>query len=208
MRRPRARSRFKEESGHAGHGSSSSRSGSGCEERDTAAMAARIPRWAGLIVWPIQLGTVHVVAPLELSRFGRRHGWRNGGGRPGATNLLGLLPLAAGAALVAWALAEHYVAAPGKSWAIKRGLEPEYLLTDGAYRLSRNPMHVGGIAIWGGWATWFGSAPVLAGLGGLTGIYRVGIAWEEQMLDRRWGAEWRAYAERIPRWLSLRSPLV
>src|SRR5918996_2196096 len=135
-------------------------------------MPRRLPRWAGLIVWPVQLGTIHLAVPLELSRHGRRHGWRNGGGRPSATNLVGLVPLAAGAALVAWALAEHYAAAPDKSWAIKRTLEPEYLLTDGPYRFSRNPMHVGGVAIWSGWAAWFGSAPVLVGLLVLAGIYR------------------------------------
>src|SRR5918996_1737427 len=97
-------------------------------------MPRRLPRWAGLIVWPVQLGTIHLAVPLELSRHGRRHGWRNGEARTSATNLVGLVPLAAGAALVVWALAEHYAAAPDKSWAIKRTLEPEYLLTDGPYR--------------------------------------------------------------------------
>lgn len=168
-------------------------------------MPRRIPRWVALLVWPVLLGTVHLGVPIELSRLGPRHGWRNGRGRPGATNLVGLVPLAAGAALVTWALAEHYAAAPDKSWAIKRGLEPEYLLTDGPYRLSRNPMHLGGIGIWAGWTAWFGSGPVAAGLVVLTAIYRAGIAWEERMLERRWGDEWRAYARRTPRWLSLGS---
>jgi protein-S-isoprenylcysteine O-methyltransferase Ste14 len=115
------------------------------------------------------------------------------------------VPLTAGAALVVWALAEHYAAAPDKSWAIKRTLEPEYLLTGGPYRLSRNPLHVGGIAIWSGWAAWFGSAPVTAGVLVLTGIYRVGVVWEEQMLERRWGDQWRTYAKRTSRWVPIGS---
>ncbi len=118
-------------------------------------------------------------------------------------NVIGLVPLAAGAGLITWALVEHYVAAPEKSWAVKRGLEPEYLLTEGPYRFSRNPMYVGGIGIWAGWTVWFGSAPVASGLVVLTAIYRAGIAWEESMLERRWGHEWRGYAGRTPRWLSL-----
>jgi protein-S-isoprenylcysteine O-methyltransferase Ste14 len=66
-------------------------------------------------------------------------------------------------------------------------------------------MHVGGVAIWSGWAAWFGSAPVVAGVLVLAGIYRAAIVWEEQMLERRWGDEWRAYATRTSRWLSLPS---
>jgi protein-S-isoprenylcysteine O-methyltransferase Ste14 len=66
-------------------------------------------------------------------------------------------------------------------------------------------MYVGGIGIWAGWTTWLGSAPVAAGLVVLTAIYRAGIAWEERMLEQRWGNEWRAYARRIPRWFSLGS---
>ena len=42
-----------------------------------------------------------------------------------------MVPLAAGRGLVTWGVAEHYAAAPDKSWAIKRGLETEYLLTEG-----------------------------------------------------------------------------
>jgi protein-S-isoprenylcysteine O-methyltransferase Ste14 len=162
--------------------------------------ARRLPRWVGSLVWPVLLGSFHVGLPLGLSRLGPRHGWRKGR-RPGPANLVGLFPIVAGSALVTWALAEHYAAAPNKGWAVKRSLEPEYLLTEGPYRLSRNPMHVGGIGIWAGWTVWFGSVPVAAGVAALAAFYRAGIAWEERMLERRWGEEWRAYARRTPRWL-------
>jgi protein-S-isoprenylcysteine O-methyltransferase Ste14 len=103
---------------------------------------------------------------------------------------------------VSWAVARHYAAATDKSWATKRGVEPDYLLTDGPYRFSRNPLYVGGIAIWVGWAVLLGSVPVAAGLVVLTGIYRAGVGSEEEMLERRRGDEWLAYAGRVPRWLS------
>jgi protein-S-isoprenylcysteine O-methyltransferase Ste14 len=64
---------------------------------------------------------------------------------------------------VSWAVAEHYAAANDRRWAIRSGLEPEYLLTDGPYRFSRNPTCVGGVVIWGGWAVLPYSAPVVAG---------------------------------------------
>jgi hypothetical protein len=50
------------------------------------------------------------------------------------------------------------------------------------------------MAIWGGWAVLLGSAPVAGGLVVLIGIWRVGAAWEEQILERRWGGRWRASA--------------
>lgn len=174
--------------------------------RETAVVAWRIPRWVGLLVWPALLGAVHVGVPVGLARSGRRRGWRNRGRpRPGTPNLVGLVPLCAGSALVSWSLARHYTNAPGKSWAISRRLEPEYLLSDGPYGLSRNPMHLGGIGIWSGWTIWFGSAPVAVGSLVLTGAFRAGIAWEEQTLERRWGDEWRVYATQTPRWLSAAS---
>jgi protein-S-isoprenylcysteine O-methyltransferase Ste14 len=155
-------------------------------------------------VWSGLLGTLHIAAPLELSRVGPRHGWRsNGGSHPGPANALGLIPIAAGAGLIGWAVAKHCVQASERGWGVKPNLEPEFLLTDGPYRLSRNPMHVGGLAIWTGWATWFGSVPVAGGAIVLTSVYRAGIAWEERTLERRFGDEWRAYVKRTPRWIRL-----
>jgi protein-S-isoprenylcysteine O-methyltransferase Ste14 len=178
-----------------------SREGKAIDEPYCFSMSVRVPRWVGFLVWPVQLGTVHGAVPVELSRHGRRYGWRADGSRPGAANLAGWIPLGAGAGLITWVLAQHYKAPPDRRWAVKRGIEPEYLLTQGPYRLSRNPMHVGGLAVWAGWAVYFGNGWVAAGLAILTGGFRVGIAWEEQALERRFGDEWREYARRTPRWL-------
>ena len=167
-------------------------------------MRGRIPRRVGLIVFSGQLGAVHVGLPLAVSRSGRRHGWRNGARRPGRANLGGLLPLLAGTALLGWAVAEHYGAAADESWSTRQALEPEYLVTEGPYRFSRNPMYVGGLAIWGGWALLLGSAPVAAGLAVLTGIYRLGVVWEERTLEKAWGDAWLDYVTRTSRWVGRR----
>ena len=84
-------------------------------------MALRIPRWVGLFVWPVVLGAVHIILPVGLSRSGRRRGWRqHRRPRPGVSNLVGLVPLCAGSALVTCALARHYTNAPDKGWAVSR----------------------------------------------------------------------------------------
>jgi protein-S-isoprenylcysteine O-methyltransferase Ste14 len=103
---------------------------------------------------------------------------------------------------VGWAVAQRYAAAGDGGWAIKRRLEPEYLLTDGPYRFSRNPMYVGGVAIWGGWAILLGSARVASGLVVLSCIYRASVVWVERMLERQWGDAWLDYATRTSRWLT------
>ena len=162
-------------------------------------MVRRIPRRVALVIWPILLGAVHVALPVGLARRGQRYGWRDRPARPGLANVPGVVPLVAGTALVSWASVEHFAAASDEGWATTPGVEPAYLLTEGPYRLGRNPIHVGGIAIWGGWATWFGSSRVAAGVVVLTGVYRAGIAWEERTLERRWGEQWHEYARRTSR---------
>jgi protein-S-isoprenylcysteine O-methyltransferase Ste14 len=152
-----------------------------------------------VIAWPIQFGAVHAALPVAVSRHGPRLGWREG--RPGRANLLGLGPLGLGAALVTWTLVMHYTAAPSQGWAVRRRLAPEYLLTQGPYRVTRNPMYVGGIAMWSGWTILLGSPAVAGTLVLLVGVMRRGVEFEERSLAQHHGEEWRAYAARTPRWL-------
>ena len=75
----------------------------------------RVPRTAGVIVWTAGAVATYAVVPFELSRLGGRAG-PQGPAAPAARGA-GLLTVAAGAALMAWAMAAHYQAAP-RGWAL------------------------------------------------------------------------------------------
>jgi protein-S-isoprenylcysteine O-methyltransferase Ste14 len=108
---------------------------------------------------------------------------------------------------VTWALAGHYRSAPDGSWSLNAGLEPEYLLTTGPYRFTRNPMYVGAILIWTGWAVLLGSDRVAVGAAVVTTGVQGAVAWEERQLVGRFGDEWRQFAAQTPRWLGRGSAL-
>jgi protein-S-isoprenylcysteine O-methyltransferase Ste14 len=76
------------------------------------------------------------------------------------------------------------------------------LIASGPFALVRNPLYVGNIALWVGFAltarlVWL--APVILLLLGLE--YHAIVRWEEQLLESRLGDAYRAYAARVPRWL-------
>jgi protein-S-isoprenylcysteine O-methyltransferase Ste14 len=152
-----------------------------------------------VVGWPLAFGAAHAAFPVAISRHGPRLGWRDG--QLGRANLLGLGPLGLGAALVAWALVAHYTAAPTYGWVVRRRLAPEYLLTHGPYRVTRNPMYLGELAIWSGWTLLLGSPPVAGTLLLGAAVMRGGVEFEERSLAEHYGEEWRAYASRTPRWL-------
>jgi len=139
----------------------------------------------------------YVGAPLAISRLGRHHGWN--AGRPDAANLLGVVPLAAGAAMLAWAIVSHYQAAPDEA---KVTVLPTYLVKGGAYAVTRNPMYLGGAAMQTGWAVFLGSVPVAATCAVyIAGMAGAGVPFEERLLHRKFGASYDAYRAQVPRWL-------
>ena len=76
------------------------------------------------------------------------------------------------------------------------------LVDSGPFARVRNPLYLGNIALWVGFALgahlpWV--APVIAVALALE--YHAIVRWEEQLLEARIGAEYRAYAARVPRWL-------
>jgi protein-S-isoprenylcysteine O-methyltransferase Ste14 len=164
-------------------------------------MGVTIPRRVAVVLWHAVLGPLFVSLPVALARMGPRHGWRSG--RPGPANLFGAVPIAAGAALVAWTVAFHYRAIP-EGWKVEAAITPTYLLRDGPYALSRNPMFLGQATIWAGWAVLSGSIPVAAGLAAFIGIWIVGSPLEERGLQSRFGAEYEAYRSKVPRLVRLR----
>jgi len=158
----------------------------------------RVPRPTGVFVWTAGAVAMHAVVPFELSRLGDR------AGRPGRRPLVmrgaGLVTVAAGAGLMAWALAAHYQAAP-RGWALESGLTPQYLLRRGPYRLCRNPMYAGEAVVWLGWALFYGRPAVWTGLAIECAAFAGIVRWEEQRLLGRFGGGYRAYLAEVPRWM-------
>ena len=76
------------------------------------------------------------------------------------------------------------------------------LVASGPFALVRNPLYLGNIALWVGFAlvarlVWM--APVVIIL--LGAEYHAIVRWEERLLESRLGDAYRAYAARVPRWL-------
>ena len=76
------------------------------------------------------------------------------------------------------------------------------LLTEGPFRLSRNPMYLGMVVQYVGLALLFNSlwAIVLLPLA-LVVVHLTVIKREEWYLEQKFGEEYRAYKARVQRWL-------
>jgi len=150
-----------------------------------------MPRAAAVLVLTLGAVAMHAVLPFESSRLGGRVG-RSGRTRR-AVRGAGLLKVAAGAALMAWAVAPHYEAAP-RGWALQPPPTPahllrkarpyrlEYLLRRGPYGLTRNPMYIGEAVAWLGWALFYGSPAVWVGLAILCATLVKVVRWEDRRL--------------------------
>ena len=76
------------------------------------------------------------------------------------------------------------------------------LIASGPFARLRNPLYVGNIALWVGFAltarlVWL--APVILVLLALE--YHAIVRWEETLLESRLGQAYRDYAARVPRWV-------
>jgi protein-S-isoprenylcysteine O-methyltransferase Ste14 len=120
-------------------------------------------------------------------------------GRPVQHAPPGVVVLCSGTLLLLWCVREFYFAGRGTlaPWA-----PPEFLVTTGPYRKSRNPMYLGVITILIGWSVLWGSRTLLIYAVVVTAAFhlRVVIA-EEPWAARNFGAEWDAYRARVPRWI-------
>ncbi len=76
------------------------------------------------------------------------------------------------------------------------------LVTQGVYRVTRNPMYVGMAFLLLAWGVYLSASVSLAGVA-LFVIYitRLQIIPEERVLNQRFGAEFIAYSDRVRRWL-------
>lgn len=76
------------------------------------------------------------------------------------------------------------------------------LVATGPFALVRNPLYLGNVVLWLGFAVlarllWM--APIVVLLLGLE--YHAIVRWEEGLLESRLGEGYRAYAARVPRWI-------
>jgi protein-S-isoprenylcysteine O-methyltransferase Ste14 len=165
----------------------------------------RIPRAAGTLGLTLGMVALNVAVPRELSRLGD-HAGRPAPAPPAARGA-GLLLVAAGATLTGWAVATHYRAAP-RGWALEAAPTAGYLLPSGPYRWSRNPMYAGEVTVWAGWALFYASPAVWAGLAVVSAAFATLVRWEERWLLERFGEDYRAYLADVPRWVprALRPP--
>jgi len=112
--------------------------------------------------------------------------------------LLGVLPIAAGAALNLQADA----ALKKQRTTVKSHMLSSVLIKDGVFGLSRNPMYLGMLLILAGEALCLGSlGPWLAPLALLPVLVYRYIKPEEEMLLDTFGDEYRRYMARVRRWI-------
>ena len=124
--------------------------------------------------------------------------------RPSARDLklLGIAFVVLGTAMLLACVREFYVAGRGTlaPWS-----PPRHLVTSGLYRYSRNPMYVGVSLVLVGWTVGYESRALGSYLAAVFIAFHVRVLlYEEPWLARTFGAEWRAYAMRTPRWLGIR----
>jgi protein-S-isoprenylcysteine O-methyltransferase Ste14 len=108
----------------------------------------------------------------------------------------GVVVTAAGEWLRLWGV--HHIGAISRTRSERLGP----LVASGPFARLRNPLYVGNIALWIGFAltarlVWL--APLVALLLGLE--YHAIVRWEERLLAARLGDAYRAYASRVPRWI-------
>jgi protein-S-isoprenylcysteine O-methyltransferase Ste14 len=156
--------------------------------------------WRQLRAIALLPGTVCVLVPaLMLSAWGTDVGWGLGGVSAALPVILGLALIGAGFSLWLWTVRLFDRLGKGTlaPWDPTRRL-----VVAGPYRHLRNPMISAVVAVLLGEAALFGSPALLAWAGFFLAVNHVGfLVYEEPLLERRFGDEYRAYKRRVPRWL-------
>jgi len=159
-----------------------------------------------LVVWLIVIPVVHGLVPWALSTRMRRHGWATGS--PGAWNWIGLVPVALAVSLLSWVrLWKSRQGGAGARTArvqFPNDRTALFLMERGPYGFTRNPMYIAYLALWFGWAIFFGSIGVLVGSLVLCLVASLVIVpKEERDLAATFGDSYVRYKNRVPRWFSL-----
>jgi protein-S-isoprenylcysteine O-methyltransferase Ste14 len=147
---------------------------------------------------------VAVPAIILLAGEGPSIGWGLPGWAAALLVLIGGALIAAGLALGVWTLRLFVRIGKGTlaPWDPTR-----HLVVEGPYSRVRNPMITGVLAVLIGEAALFGSPGLLIWCALFLGVNWVYfILHEEPGLERRFGAEYRAYRHNVPRWIPRRTP--
>jgi len=191
----------------------------------------RLPRWAVLLLSIVLAAVGHVALPWAYSLLTARHGWVQGcPGRwnavglslvvPGVGGLLWCLGLHFARAPKTVELTYIF---PSLSWRRHLGesrgklqgpgtdqaaggsaLEsaPSSLVMEGLYTFSRHPMYLCVLALWLGWALFYGSVAVfIAWAVTWVGMTLFVVPAEEHELEARFGESYLRYKKAVPRWL-------
>ena len=82
------------------------------------------------------------------------------------------------------------------------------LVATGPFARLRNPLYIGNIGLWVGFAASAGLIWVIPPIALLLALeYHAIVRWEERLLEERLGDTYREYAARVPRWRPLTSPV-
>jgi protein-S-isoprenylcysteine O-methyltransferase Ste14 len=113
-----------------------------------------------------------------------------------ALSVTGVLVTVIGELIRAWGV--HHIGAISRTRSDRLGP----LVASGPFALVRNPLYIGNIAMWVGFAltarlVWL--AAVIAVLLALE--YHAIVRWEESLLESRLENAYRDYAARVPRWI-------
>jgi protein-S-isoprenylcysteine O-methyltransferase Ste14 len=119
---------------------------------------------------------------------------------PGTSNkavvLAGIVVVALGETIRLWGV--RHIGAISRTRSDRLGP----LVATGPFALARNPLYVGNIALWAGFALcanllWL--APLIVVV--LAFEYHAIVRWEERLLQERLGERYVLYAARVPRWI-------
>jgi protein-S-isoprenylcysteine O-methyltransferase Ste14 len=114
----------------------------------------------------------------------------------------GALVVAVGELLRLWAV--RHIGAISRTRSERLGP----LIATGPFRLVRNPLYIGNVLVWVGFAisaNLLFLVPLILAL--LAFEYHAIVRWEEGLLESRLGDSYRAYAAQVPRWIPRGRPI-